>query len=305
MVTVIIPSFNSENTIAACLNALLNQDFTGLKEIILVDSSQDKTPEIVRNDFPEVKLIHLEQKTDPGTARNIGFKESKGDPVLFIDSDCEAEPDWMSRMVALHQSTTYAAIGGAVLNGNEKHSAVAWAGYLAEFREFLPAYPRREVTHIPTCNISYKRKILQESNGFDPHFYPQEDLVFNHWLTKNGQKILFDPQIRIRHHHRTDLKQFLKHQYRIGKITAKVLKEYPLSGHGLVRNRFILLLGVWFLPLIKWVRTLFIFLRYSADVVIKHPLSVFIFTLGLFPWGFGFLKEGMAIPQQNGTSNHE
>ena len=98
MISVIIPSYNSEHTIEKCLDSLRNQSYRGEHEIILIDSSADTTPQIVSSKYPEIQLIHLEKKTDPGTARNIGIKEAKGDILALIDSDCIAAHDWLDNI---------------------------------------------------------------------------------------------------------------------------------------------------------------------------------------------------------------
>lgn len=290
MVSVIIPSFNSETTIGECLNALKTQTYKGAYEIILVDSSNDQTPEIVRKKFADIKYFHFDKQTDPGTARNYGLMHSSGDPILFIDSDCEAQADWIERMVRLHETTEYAAIGGAVLNGNHTDSNVAWAGYLAEFREFLPEHPAREVDHIPTCNISYKRPVLENLNGFHPKYYPQEDLELNYRLKKMNRKIWFDSAIRIRHHHRLTLRSFFKHQKKVGQITSTMLQILPLSGATIARSKLLTTLAIPFLPVIKWLKTFSLFLKYQPTTMFHHPVAVFIFSLGLIPWSIGFLS---------------
>jgi len=294
MVSVIIPSYNSEKTIARCLTALQNQTYKGDYEIILVDSSADRTPQIVRENFPDVRFFHFDQKTDPGTARNHGLKNSGGDPVLFIDSDCLAEKDWIERMVQTHQKEAHMAVGGAVLNGNDPKNQVAWAGYMAEFREFLPEYPKRTVAHIPTCNISYKRKIFEQIAPFHPKYYPQEDLEFNYRLRQSGHAILFNPQIKIRHNHRTDLKSFYGHQQRVGQITARMLKILPLQGSVLARNRLLALLSVPLLPLVKFARTVFIFMKKQPRTLLRNPLAILIFFTGLVPWMAGFVQGAWA-----------
>ena len=77
MLSVIIPSYNSEKTIRKCLDSLLDQTYEGEYEIIVVDSSDDKTPQIVTSLYPKVKLVHFRNKTDPGKARNIGIGRQK------------------------------------------------------------------------------------------------------------------------------------------------------------------------------------------------------------------------------------
>ena len=288
MVSIIIPSYNSEATIEDCLTALQKQTFNEPYEIILVDSSHDRTPQIVREKFGDVKFIHLEEKTDPGTARNIGIEKSRGELLLFIDSDCRAENDWMEKMVRHHRQNSYAAVGGAVLNGNDPDSEVAWAGYLAEFREFIPQHKAGQVRHIPACNISYKKEIFSNLSPYNHRYYPQEDLELNHRLTRNGRKIFFDPAIRVYHHHRTSFRSFLRHQQNIGRITAKMIHLLHLQGAWIVRNRLLAVFIVPLLPFVKWARTVFLFIRLNPKILLYHPLSVVLLAVGLIYWGIGF-----------------
>ena len=154
MVSVIIPSYNSEGTIYNCLTALREQTYKSDCEIILVDSSTDTTSSIVKTQFPQIQYFHFDQKTDPGTARNFGVKHARGDLILFIDSDCEAEKDWIEKQVQLHREHSgTAGIGGSVINGNLPNDIVGWSSYFGEFREFLPQNPSNFTFHIPTLNI--------------------------------------------------------------------------------------------------------------------------------------------------------
>jgi len=290
MISVILPSYNSEKTIEAVLTALQSQTYKSPYEIILVDSSDDNTPNIVRSKFPEIKYIHLKEKTDPGTARNMGLQESKGNFILFIDSDCIAQDNWIERIVSLHEATDYAAIGGSVINGNDPKSSVAWAGYMAEFREFIPQQPERDVSHIPTCNISYKRKFLDELGGFNPNYYPQEDLDFNYRLGKIGAKILFNPEIQVAHNHRTEFRTFFNHQKNVGFITSSMLRILPLEGSSIARSRLKSTLLIPFIPVFKWLRTILIFVKLQPKTIFKHPAAACILFIGLFPWSVGFLK---------------
>jgi len=287
MISVIIPSYNSEDTIAKCIDALQGQSHRGNYEIILVDSSIDRTPEIVSGGYSNVNLIHLGDKTDPGTARNMGLEQAKGGLIAFIDSDCVAAHDWLEKIVSAHQSS-YNIVGGVVKNGNDESDLVAWAGYISEFREFLPKQPKKEVTHIPTCNISYKRKIFQDFGFFQGEYYPQEDLVFNYNLCRKGEKILLDPAIQVAHHHRSNLKAFFSHQYRIGEITSRVLKVLQLEGAFIARHPLSAIFFIPILPVIKFFRTTFAFLKYQPLIIIKRPFALILFAMGLVFWIRGF-----------------
>jgi len=291
MISVVIPSYNSEKTINKCIDSLLSQSYRGDYEIIVVDSSIDRTPQIVSTSYPHVKLIHLEKKTDPGSARNVGIEKAEGDVIAFIDSDCAASEDWLDKIDTAH-SSSYQVVGGSISNGNNKDGLIAWAGYLSEFREFITAQSKREVTHIPTCNISYKKNIFQKYGLFQGEYYPQEDLMFNYNLTQHGTKILFDPTIRVYHHHRTKLKDYLSHQKKIGTITSKVLKKIELEGSFIARHPIPATFLLPLLPVVKFIRTISVFLRLQPHVISKRPLIMLIFAGGLFFWTIGF-AEGL------------
>ena len=289
MVSVIIPSYNSEKTISGCLSSLSVQSYKSEYEIILVDSSADKTPSIVHSQFPQIQYFQFEKKTDPGTARNYGVIHSRGNLILFIDSDCVAEKDWINRHVQFHKDhPEVAAIGGSVINGNESKDIVGWSSYFGEFREFLPQNPENFTFHIPTLNISYKRWVFEKYGFFNPNFYPQEDLVFNYAITNKGEKIFFDPLIKVRHTHRSSLKPFLRHQYNIGSKTSQVLKIIPLPGHHIAKNKVLFIIVGPVLPLVKFFRTIKVIFSYKPIQIIQRTLSIIVLKVGLIFWFFGF-----------------
>jgi glycosyltransferase involved in cell wall biosynthesis len=289
MLSVIIPSYNSETTIQRCLDSMMNQTYEGVYEIIVVDSSDDKTPQIVTSLYPKVKLVHLGGKTDPGTARNIGIGEAKGEIIAFTDSDCEAAPEWLQRLVTPH-GAGFDIVGGSVHNGNDKADLVGLAGYMLEFRQFLPGLSKRVNAELATCNISYKATVFENHGTFEGKHYPQEDLVFHHQLRKKGEKILFDPEIQVYHHHRTKLNEFCRHQKRIGEITATAMKMIDLEGSWVARRPMLATLLVPFICIVKCARTISVFWRFQSDAIAGRPSMLLPFGLGLFCWGVGFVQ---------------
>jgi len=293
--SVIIPSYNSETTIIPCLQAVTQQRFDEPYEVIVVDSSIDATPEIVRQQFPQVTLIHLPQQTDAGTARNIGIQHSQGELICLIDSDCIAAPDWLRNIVDAHKDN-YAAVGGSILNGNPD-SLIGWVGYLAEFREFFPFHPKQIMSHIASCNMSYKRWVFDRYGGFLHNYYPQEDLVFNLHLDKNNDTILFDPVVKVAHINKTSIRYFCIHQYRIGQITSQVLRHFPvLRGHVIARSRILTILAAPFLPWVKFWNT------FRVAMLSREYMRYFLYVspllfIGLLVWGAGFVR-GVFLPRK-------
>jgi glycosyltransferase involved in cell wall biosynthesis len=94
-VSVVVPFFNSEQHLAACIESLLTQeDVGGPYEVILVNNgSEDASPSIVER-YKE--LIVLEESR-PGAyaARNTGIRAARAPLLAFTDADCIAAPDWL------------------------------------------------------------------------------------------------------------------------------------------------------------------------------------------------------------------
>jgi glycosyltransferase involved in cell wall biosynthesis len=289
--SIIIPSYQSEKTIVACVSALVSQADFGVTEIIVVDSSSDSTPDLVAGRFPEVKLLHFKERKSAGEARNLGIEQAKGRVLLFIDSDCIACPDWFSGMVAAHERSRCAGVGGSIRNGNPQ-SLISWAGYFLEFSRFFPRVSRTEwVGHIPTCNISFKKRVFEKYGTFPTELYPVEDRVFNERLINQGEKILFDTKIQVRHFHRSDFRALLDHQRRIGWGSARMRMRHGFRTSFLVKSPLLLPL---FVPALVLSRLGFLLPRllfYRLNLLPLWILSLPFYFAGLYYWILGFTKE--------------
>jgi len=84
LISIIIPMFNEEGHIEDCLQSLKKQSYKDLEIIVVDDGSADNSIEIAKK-F-DVKVLAQNHK-GPGTARNLGASHSKGDILVFVDSD--------------------------------------------------------------------------------------------------------------------------------------------------------------------------------------------------------------------------
>lgn len=218
-VSVIIASYNSRNTIEACLRSLQNQTTDKEFEVILVDSSNDGAADLVKAAFPLVRLLHFPERKFPGDARNIGVAAARAKVVAFLDADCEADENWVAEILKAHRDPDV-AIGGAVANGNPD-SYVGWAAYLCEFSQWMPDGHPRLLTDIPTANMSYKKSVFNDYGRFIEGTYCSDTEL--HWrLLRGGHRLRWEPSIRVRHRNITDLWRFLRHEFSHGRSFASV-----------------------------------------------------------------------------------
>jgi glycosyltransferase involved in cell wall biosynthesis len=98
--SVIVPAYQAEGTIGACVRALNAQTLPRDRyEIIVVDDdSTDRTANVAREAGADRVLTV--PHGGPAAARNAGVDAARGEIVLFTDADCEPSPEWLERMVA-------------------------------------------------------------------------------------------------------------------------------------------------------------------------------------------------------------
>lgn len=82
-VSVIIPTYNSAKTLPICLKSVMNQVYP-LKEVLVVDNYSDDETRRIAKDFGATVILH---RGNQAAARNVGLAHSRGDYVLFLDSD--------------------------------------------------------------------------------------------------------------------------------------------------------------------------------------------------------------------------
>ena len=88
-ISVIIPIYNCEKYIKECLSSLIKQTFKNFEIICVNDGSNDDTLKILKKfEAKDERIIIFNQNNSgPGIARNIGMKKSKGEYLIFLDSD--------------------------------------------------------------------------------------------------------------------------------------------------------------------------------------------------------------------------
>jgi len=95
MISIVIPTYNEEKYLENCLLSLADQDYKGDYEIIIADSSTDKTREIAKK--YGAKIISLPRST-PAIARQAGFAASSGQIIATLDADNIVPPNWLSQI---------------------------------------------------------------------------------------------------------------------------------------------------------------------------------------------------------------
>lgn len=113
LVTVIIPAYNSEKTIARAMDSVIAQTYQKLQLIVINDGSTDGTGDIIRTYERRDSRIEVIDQENRGIAavRNSGLQRTKGEYFCFLDSDDEYTEDYLETLLTeLEQSKSDLAV---------------------------------------------------------------------------------------------------------------------------------------------------------------------------------------------------
>ena len=256
-VSVVVPTFNGENRIKKCIDAILTSNYSNLLEIIVIDDkSTDKTAEIAST-LP-VKLIKRSENNGKPVANNEGYRHAKGEIVLFIDDDTVLTPDCIRNMMINYQrNDAIAGVGGIGLSDSD-NLTTAYAQSMSVLYLLYAANRKVEITKekfviLPSYLVSYRRKVIEEVGGFDEDLLAaSEDRDLEWRILKKGYKLIFDPSASAIHYSwAPNFRTKFKKNFRNAKHRILFLRKHPDYPHVPLKKyilnilRLIILLGVF------------------------------------------------------------
>lgn len=186
MISVIIPAFNEENVIEQCLTCLARQDFPADQfEVIVVDNASTDRTRGIAHSFS--RLLNLTVLTKAGghisSLRNMGAAAAKGQFLAFLDADCFAVEQWLSRAAGRLQASDGGVVGAFYTIPSES-SWVAKTWY-----EDLPWLKKGKVSYVPSGNLFISRAVFLKVQGFDPALQTCEDFEFCQRVAAAGYSV--------------------------------------------------------------------------------------------------------------------
>jgi GT2 family glycosyltransferase len=224
-VSVVVCSYNSERTMEACLASLEVLDYPDYEVIVVNDGSTDRTLEIAER-FPYCRIIS-QPNQGLSAARNVGAEAATGEIVAYTDSDCVADPDWLTYLVGKMEANNLAACGGPNFPPPED-SLVPAAVAVSPGGPTHVLISDEVAEHIAGCNMAFRRDVLLELGGFDPVYRAAGDDVDICWRFQDaGHTIGFSPAAVVWHYRRNTVKAYLNQQRGYGKAEALVYAKHP------------------------------------------------------------------------------
>ncbi len=162
-VSIVIPTFNEEAIVVEKLNDLMSLDYpTDKLELVFVDSSSDRTPELVlayNGKFP-LRLIREKERRGEANALNVGYSSAKGE--IVVKSDCDATSKDSQVMRKLVSNFIDPKIGGAsclYTNSYRNRTESGYRGVLRGLQRGESAIDSTIIAHGPF--VGFRKSVLE------------------------------------------------------------------------------------------------------------------------------------------------
>lgn len=210
-ISIVVTAYNARHSIERCLTSLAAQtaDTPDEIEIVMVDDrSIDGTADTVAAlGIPNLRLIRITQMPENGLttrqqALDTGFRDARGEVIVVTDADGVASSDWAQHMAQpILFGETDAVAGGVSFHSADGSSIGAWQSvdqsvYLSHCRLLAMLGGASGVLF---GNFAFRRQLYFDVGGFAGIGRTlTEDLAFSQALTRNGHRIGYSAQHRVR-----------------------------------------------------------------------------------------------------------
>ncbi len=228
MMSVIICSYNGASTVGSCLRSMQTIQYANFEVVFIDDGSTDNTQAILKEfeGWPPLRVI-TQKNMGLSYARNVGMNTARGEIIVYTDSDCEADDQWLYYLALAMKRSSYTGMGGPNLIPDE-------GSWRADCVGLSPGGPThvmindREAEHVPGCNMAFYTWAARQINGFDPQFRKAGDDVDFIWRLQNlGYSIGFSPAAQVWHYRRNTVKAYLNQQRGYGEAEALLKYKHP------------------------------------------------------------------------------
>ncbi|HDD72535.1 MAG TPA: glycosyltransferase family 2 protein, partial [Candidatus Aenigmarchaeota archaeon] len=258
---IIIPAYKSDDTIGSCIESVKRLDYPR-KEIIVINDSRDRTPEICRK--LRVRCIQNRKRLGKPGALNEGIKHSRGEILFLIDADTIASRDVIKKCIAwFHDKKT-----AAVMPGYRTSNRKGFAKLVSIENSITLALVRMNLFFgsmlgYRGCGVLMRKSVVKKLGGFPSTL--MEDNDFSARIIKAGYRIRFEPSTSVMTREPENLRELGKQKMRWGKgALFTFLRHHDLY---MKSPQFLL----YFFPYIFLGIVVSLTMAYNVFLILLHP----------------------------------
>ena len=230
-VSIILPTRNNEDHIAYLLDSIFSQSFEGEIKVLVMDSSDDKTPEIAErySQNHNVGVVRVEPEYyNYGGTRNLGASMTNGDFLVFISTDVDIrDEDWLNKLVKNLEDPLVAGVYGRQI---PKEDASPMEEFFIKY-----TYPNEKKVYylgnnekltdffFSNTNTAIKREVWEKIPL--PEMLKSEDQEWAKRALLEGFKIVYVPEAAVYHSHHYSLKEVFREYFDSGATMPYVYND--------------------------------------------------------------------------------
>ncbi|MFW3146048.1 MAG: glycosyltransferase [Thermoplasmatota archaeon] len=202
LISVVVTVKNEARNIRDLLDSLATQE-PPIEVLIIDAASTDGTQRIVRSYKERYPFIFLHQyAAQRGESRNKGIELANGSIVAFTDGDCIVNAFWAEEIRKSLRASDI--VGGKTI-------AMGYEPFKMLGR--VEVYHKGNDITYPSCNLAYRKDVLDEIGGFDPRFVTAEDVDLNYRAVEKGFSIVENDRMVVYHKERSTVLAFFKQAF--------------------------------------------------------------------------------------------
>ena len=212
--SVVVASVNGLPYLADCLEAL--DQNAPEAEVIVADWTDEPTRQLVRERWPEVKVLSFDAPTTVPELRAAGIFAAAAPNIAVIEDHCDVLPGWAAGMLAAH-AAGHSVVGGSIRNVRTRRLR-DWAAFFCEYSAFMEPADGGVAGGLPGMNVSYDREALAAIDDL---------LRAGHWeswlhprLQERGFQLWCDPEIVLEHAKDFGFFEFVSQRYHYSRSYA-------------------------------------------------------------------------------------
>ncbi|HWP64742.1 MAG TPA: glycosyltransferase family 2 protein [Candidatus Limnocylindria bacterium] len=224
-ISVVIPVYNAEATLAECLTRVFQSTFESFEVVLVDDGSTDRSRAIAQT-FP-VRIVPTPGRVGPGVARNIGARAAVGEILFFIDSDVMLRPDSLAGLAEAFEDRTVDALCG-VQSAEMRHNDL-----VSQYKNLWMRWTYlRHTGSVPlfyTTAAAIRRDAFLRAGGFDEGYATPnvEDTAFGQKLARLGLSVRVHPGLEVEHVKRYSLLSLLRTDFMRAVSLTRLKLRHP------------------------------------------------------------------------------
>ncbi len=210
--SVIVINWNGARHLPACLDSLRAQTYPHREVIVADNASSDGSQALVRERYPEVKLVALPENRGFTGGNNAGVAASSGEFVILLNNDTEVDPGWLAAIVeAFDRCPEVGLVASKMLLFDRRDTLHAAGdtyrldglpGNRGVWQKDTGQYDREEYVFGACGGALAVRRSVWEAVGplDDDFFFSAEDVDFAWRAQLAGYRCLYTPRAVVYHH---------------------------------------------------------------------------------------------------------